>query len=170
MPNQLVLKLNALTDNQTKLVLIGIGSNIDPEINILSALNTLHELTYLKERATIWQTPAVGGGETDYLNTAVLVETTLSLDQFKISVLSKIENELGRIRVTAKYADRTIDLDILVFGNQIINEELWFQPHVTIPAAEILPDLVHPDTGESLSQAVNRFLPGIHFIERNDLS
>ncbi len=170
MPNQLVLKLNARTDNQTKLVLIGLGSNIDPEINILFALNSLQELTCLKERATIWQTPAVGGGEADYLNTAALVETTLALDQFKISVLSKIENDLGRIRVTDKYADRTIDLDILVFGNQVIDEELWFQPHVTIPAAEIFPDLVHPDTGESLSQAANKFLPGIHFIERSDLS
>ena len=165
-----MLKLNALTNNQTKLVLIGLGSNIDPEINISAALNSLQELTCLKERAAIWQTPPVGCGEADYLNTAVLVETTLALDQLKISVLSKIENDLGRIRVTDKYADRTIDLDILVFGNQIIDEELWCQPHIAIPAAEIFPDLVHPDTGESLSQAANRFLPGIDFIKRYDVS
>jgi 2-amino-4-hydroxy-6-hydroxymethyldihydropteridine diphosphokinase len=151
------------------MVLIGLGSNIDPEKNITAALSSLEDLTCLKDRATIWQTPAVGGGESDYLNTAVLVETTLALDQFKVSILSKIENSLGRIREIDKYADRTIDLDILAFGNQIIGNELWQQPHVTIPAAEILPDLVNPDSGESLSQAAIRFLPGINFIERNDL-
>jgi len=170
LPNQLVLKLNVQTDNQTRLVLIGLGSNIDPELNIVTALNSLQELTYLKERAAIWQTPAVGGGESDYLNTAVLVETTLALEQFKISVLSKIENDLGRIRVIDKFADRTIDLDILIFGNHIIDNELWNQPHVTIPASEILPDFINPDTGESLFQAAKRFLPGIHFIERSDLT
>ncbi len=165
-----MLKLNAQTDNQTIQVLIGLGSNIDPEINITAALNSLEELTCLMERATIWQTPAVGGGKSDYLNTAVLVETTLTLDQFKVSILSKIENNLGRIRLPDIYADRTIDLDILIYGNQIIDTELWHQPHVTIPAAEIFPDLVNPDSGESLSQAANRILLGIHFIERNDLS
>lgn len=151
------------------MVLIGLGSNIDPEINIAAALNALQESACLKKRATIWQTPAVGGVGSDYLNTAVLVETNLELEQFKVSILSKIENDLGRIRVSDLYADRTIDLDILIFGDQIIDNEIWYQPHVTIPAAEILPDFVHPATGESLSQAANRILPGIHFIERLDL-
>ncbi len=151
------------------MVLIGLGSNIDPEINIAAALNSLQELACLKKRAAIWQTPAVGSGGSDYLNTAVLVETNLELEQFKVSVLSKIEIDLGRIRVSDIYADRTIDLDILIFGDQIIDNEIWYQPHVTIPAAEILPDFVHPDTGESLSQAANRILSGIHFIERHDL-
>lgn len=162
-------KLNAQTEDPTNLVLIGLGSNINPEVNITAALKSLAILTCLKERATIWQTPAVGGGGSDYLNTAVLIETTLTLDHFKRLILSKIESELGRIRFADKYADRTIDLDILVFGDQIIDDELWLQPHVTIPAAEILPTLANPDTGESLSQAAIRFLPGIHFIERNDL-
>ena len=151
------------------MVLIGLGSNIDPEKNIAAALNSLQELVCLKKRAAIWQTPAVGSGGSDYLNTAVLVETNFELFQFKVSVLSKIENDLGRIRVSDLYADRTIDLDILIFGDQIVDNEIWYQPHVTIPAAEILPDFVHPDTGESLSQAANRILPGIHFIERHDL-
>ena len=151
------------------LVLIALGSNIDPERNISAALTYLEHLTLLKDKASIWQTPAVGSEGSDYLNTAVLIETQLKQDQFKKTILSEIEDKLDRIRIPDKYADRTIDLDILVYGDQVIDHDLWLQPHVTIPAAEICPDLINPDTGESLSQAAIRFLPGINFVKRTDL-
>lgn len=161
--------MNDLTDNQKRDVLIGIGSNVNPEQNIIAALKLLDKLTSLKHIATIWQTPAVGSEGQDYLNTAVLVETNLTPNQFKLEILTSIETDLGRTRSGNKYADRTIDLDILVYDNALIDDELWTQAHITIPAAEILPDLIEPTTGESLSQAANRILPGINFTERNDL-
>jgi 2-amino-4-hydroxy-6-hydroxymethyldihydropteridine diphosphokinase len=164
-----VLKLNAQNNILDNLVLIGLGSNIDPEKNLISALESLANKTCLADQANIWQTPAYGSDGPDYLNTAALVYTNLTLENFKITILSEIENELGRIRSTDKFSNRTIDLDILVFENQIVDDDLWLQPHITIPAAEILPDLLNPDSGESLAQAANRLLPGLNFIKRVDL-
>ena len=162
--------MNAQTDNQSRFVLIGIGSNIDPEENIRAALKSLDELTTLKEVASIWQTPAVGSEGPDYLNTTALIETDLTPDLLKLEILTLVEKKLGRVRSNNKNEDRTIDLDILVYDNQPFDDDLWTHPHITIPASEIFPELVEPNTGESLSQAALRFLPEINFIERKDLN
>jgi len=155
--------LNVLDKSTSKVVLIGLGSNLDPEKNIRSALFLLEKQLTLLGRASIWRTPPIGSSGPDYLNTAVLAETQLTLDQLKSDVLLEIEDYLGRIRVADKYADRTLDLDILIYAGRVIDNDIWTQPHLTVPAAELLPTLINQQTGETLSQAAERLLPGTQF-------
>jgi 2-amino-4-hydroxy-6-hydroxymethyldihydropteridine diphosphokinase len=168
--NQLVSKLNGQINNPEKLVLVGLGSNLEPEKNLSRAIFLFSELAQIIKKGFIWQTPAVGSEGPDYLNTAILIKTGLPLDQFKNKVLSQIEDKLGRVRQEDRYADRTIDLDVLVFDNQVIDDELWTQPHVAVPAADVAPELKNPRTGEKISQAAARLLPGTQIFKRTDLS
>lgn len=159
-------KIKALA-NQS---LIGLGSNLDPLLNIQEALQLLSEYVIILKRSSIYQSPAVGSNGPDYLNSAVLIKTDLSLDSLRENVLSPIENKLGRIRSEDKYMDRTIDLDVLIFNQTVTDQELWTRAHVAIPAADVLPEFTNPDTGEKISQAAKRLLPGIHIQLRLDLS
>lgn len=149
---------------------ISLGSNLDPEFNIPEAIRLLTKYVTIIRAAPIYQTPAFGSDGPDYLNSAVLINTELSLDLLKKEVLAPIENQLGRIRSADKFMDRTIDLDILIFNQSIIDPELWTQAHIAVPASQILPDFSNPETGEKISQAANRLLPGITMKKRSDLT
>lgn len=164
------LKLNGLSNQKSIFALIGIGSNIDPVDNLLRALDSLSEQVSIKQLASVWQTPAVGSDSPDYLNSAVLIECILSLDHLKTRFLSRIEHDLGRLRLDNKNADRTIDLDLLIYDGTFLDDDLWTQAHVSVPAAEIFPDFVNPQSGETLKQAALRLIPGENFFKRTDLS
>lgn len=170
MQNQLGWKLSGQNSQKPDLVLIGIGSNRDPEINIPKALQLLSAQVSVLQVASIWQTSAIGSDGPDYLNSAVLIESRLNLEQLKSLVLSKIEKELGRVRSTDKNADRTIDLDILIYDGTCLDEDLWCRAHVAVPAAEIYPDCINLQSGETLLQASKRLSSGEKRIKRVDLT
>ena len=149
--------------------LIGVGSNIDPENNIKHALHLISDHATILKKASIWQTPAVGNHGPDYLNTAVLIESSYSLDDINKLVLSKIEDQLGRVRYKDKNADRTIDLDVIMHDGSCIDEDLWYQAHVAVPASEILPDCKNPQSGELLSQVAEELIRDSTSIRRTDL-
>ena len=127
---------------------IALGSNLgDRQKNIDLAKGLLKEnrIKILKESSVI-ETDAVGGPKQNkYLNAVVKVETLLSPFEF-LKTLSSIENQLGRTR-EVKNGARTIDLDILLYGNRKINSEELTVPHprmlqrdfVLIPLNEIEP-------------------------------
>ena len=93
-----------------------------------------------------------------FLNQALQVETSLSPQEL-IHNLLDIEISLGRVR-TEKYGPRTIDIDILLYGNSILNEPNLQVPHpqlphrrfALLPLAELAPDLIHPVTGKTIRQ------------------
>ena len=149
--------------------LIGIGSNISPEKNIKQALLLIADHVTILEKASIWQTPSVGSQGPDYFNTAILIESSYLLDNLKTQVLLKIETQLGRVRYEDKYADRTIDLDVIINNGYCIDEDLWSQAHVAVPASEILPKFINPQTGESLSRVAEILLQDTTFLRRSDL-
>jgi len=161
--------LSGQNNKQPDLILIGIGSNLDPEINIPKALQLLSAQVTILQVASIWQTPAVGSEGPDYLNSAVLVESPLTQEQLKSLVLTKIEKALGRVRSTDKNADRTIDLDIIMYAGNCLDEDLWSRAHVAVPAAEIYPDCTNLLSGETLLQASKRLSFGENNIKRIDL-
>jgi len=157
---------------------ISIGSNISPEKHLLLAAQRLHELGRLLRISNVYQNPPVGRPEqTDFLNVAALVETNLSPLQIRI-LLRRIEAALGRIRSEDKYAPRTMDLDLCLLGNVIINTaemtlpdpDLLTRGHLAIPLAELDPDFVHPITGESLQEIANRLNPSVELILREDVT
>jgi 2-amino-4-hydroxy-6-hydroxymethyldihydropteridine diphosphokinase len=147
------------------LVYVGLGTNLgDKAGNLNEAINKLSlEVGSIVRKSTFYASRPWGfESENEFLNAVVLVETNLSA----FSLLAKtqeIERELGRTAKSANgYADRLIDIDILLYGNLIINEATLKIPHplimerdfVLIPLVEIAPDLEDPVSGLKYSDTI----------------
>lgn len=147
-------------------VYIALGSNLaDPLHQVQSALNALAKLpqTQLIATSSLYRTPPLGPqDQPDYLNAVVALDTDLPAERL-LDHTQKIELEHGRVRKDERWGPRTLDLDILLFGNDIINTERLTVPHYDMknrsfmlyPLAEIAPDVHFPD-GESLSHALKK--------------
>ncbi|MFH1533587.1 MAG: 2-amino-4-hydroxy-6-hydroxymethyldihydropteridine diphosphokinase [Nitrospirota bacterium] len=109
-------------------VFIGIGTNIgDKGQNIENALIEIGKIATIKKKSSIHETKPVGyENQGDFFNMAIEIETDLSPIDLIIK-LQEIEHKMGRVR-DIKNGPRIIDLDILTYGNEIINE-----PNLTIP-------------------------------------
>jgi len=162
--------LKGKTSPVTIQALIGLGSNMNPEQNIPEAVRLLETKVAIRNISSIYQSPAVGSSGPDYLNSVALVETNASLEFLRKNILVPIEEQLNRVRSADKYMDRTIDLDVIIFNQTVSDSDLWTQAHVAVPAAEIIPDFKNPISGEKISQAAKRLLPGINIQLRTDLS
>ena len=146
---------------QPNLVYIALGSNIGDRFkNLQSAINLIfRQLGKINSIARVYNTPALGFKKDlhpdDFLNTCISVETYLS-SQAVLETLQKIEQKLGRTRDTrepkaAGYQSRTIDLDILFYGNLEIDTVNLSIPHPCIqerkfvlqPLQDIAPDHTH---------------------------
>lgn len=132
---------------------IGLGSNLDnPQQQLITALEELADLpeSGLAAHSRLYRSHAVGPVQPDYVNAVALLETWLEplelLDQ-----LQRLEQLHGRVR-QQHWGPRTLDLDILLIDDQIIDSERLQVPHpyltqrnfVLYPLADIAPDLVLP--------------------------
>jgi len=139
-------------------IVIGIGANLSPEANIRRGLELLAEHTRVLAISTFYRSPALARPEqADYLNGAAALETALSPADLK-ALLRAIEHALGRQRTPDKLAARPIDLDVLVFGRELVapREELLARPFVALPLAQLAPELVLPGAGR-LGDLPSRF-------------
>ena len=148
------------------IVYIALGSNLNMPIQQLKlAIQTMADLpdTEIKKVSSLYQSQPLGPqDQPDYVNAVACLETGLS-PLALLDALQNIENEQGRIRLR-RWGERTLDLDILLYDNQIIhNEHLTVHHHdmqnrefVIVPLYEISPELILPD-GVSLQQLVKRF-------------
>ncbi len=141
--------------------LLSLGSNLGRSAWLLeqarSRLVALPELTLLRS-SRIWRTRAVGGpaGQPDFLNQALLVETTLGPEGLLQAAL-ECEKALGRKRVS-RWSARTLDVDLLLYEQQVRDTPELQLPHprmsfrrfVLHPAVEIAPRMHHPVAGRSL--------------------
>jgi 2-amino-4-hydroxy-6-hydroxymethyldihydropteridine diphosphokinase len=148
---------------------LGLGSNIDPAVNIPGALEMLGRHLTIDQVAQTWETAAVGSHGPNFLNTAAAVQTQLPPELLKSLVLRRIERELGRVRTANKNAPRTIDLDILVYEGQVLDPKVWTYAFVAVPLAELLPELRNPESGETLEQAAKRLADGARLTSRPDI-
>ncbi len=143
--------------------LIGLGSNLGDRQTILDgAVSAIAAIPGVELRAvsSYHETAPVGGpaGQGPFLNAAALVKTTLSPSELH-DRLKEIEREAGRVRVV-RWGERTLDLDLLLFGDQIIEDESLTVPHprmavrrfVLAPAAEIASESEHPVTGWTIAK------------------
>lgn len=149
---------------------ISLGSNIQPRENILEAMKLLREKVKVNTFSTIWETEAVGTNGPRFLNAAAWISTTFSAEELKSLVLSEIENKLGRIRTGDKYAPRTIDLDIIVFDERIVDDNLWTRDFLALPIAELRPDLEQPGEGRTLNQIAQTIRSSSSATPRLDLA
>lgn len=138
--------MNDQESNEIHQVVIGLGSNISPPENLKSSIYLLGRLVPIHAVSGVWQTSAIGSPGPDFLNAAALITTQLSAEELRINILRPIENLLGRIRTKDPNAPRTIDLDVLIFDNQVLDEELWNYAHMAVPVAEILPAYIVPNS------------------------
>lgn len=143
-------------------VYIGLGSNLaQPVEQLQQALTALGEIphTTLCAHSSLYTSKPLGpADQPDFVNAVALLETTLEPHAL-LDHLQRIEQEQGRTRKAERWGPRTLDLDILLFGDRILNDERLTVPHYHMharafalyPLAELTPDLVLP-TGEPLSQ------------------
>ncbi len=138
-----------------------IGSNINPESNIPAAIKHLqdrHDLQIIKT-SSVWKTRPVGSQAGDFLNIAICIETPLDDRELKTQVLSVIENKMGRIRSEDKYAPRSIDLDIVIFNQSIVDFSLFRYDYLIFPFAELLPELLSPEHNIDLKTLASSIRP-----------
>ena len=160
------------------LTYIGLGSNLgNREDHINSALKMLAEVSDIEVARVselIETTPLAQAEQPEYLNAVAELKTTLRPeDLFK--TLVNIETALGRIR-QKKWSSRTIDLDILLFGQEVIDSPRLTVPHpqmhlrsfVLKGLCRLNSDLTHPVIKESVSELANR-LAGCDFVPNPDL-
>ena len=144
---------------------IAFGSNIDPEENIPKALEMLDADCPITALSTVYWSPPEGNREQPpFLNGACSVKNSWDARKLKFDVLRSIERRLGRVRGNDKYAPRTIDLDIALFGGAVIQEpdlvapdpDIETRPFLALPLYELLPQGVLPGSGLPLADIVNR--------------
>lgn len=143
---------------------ISVGSNIDKEIHIPSSLVALKKLFKKTIISSVYETKAVGFEGDNFHNLIVQFESTLDAKSVA-KLLRQIELEHGRTRDSRKYASRTLDLDLIVYGNlnindgrlQIPRDEIERYAFVLEPLAEIAPDLRHPISLKSYAQLWNEY-------------
>ena len=136
-------------------VIIGLGSNIEPVKNIRIATRLLGRCDGwgLIAVSPTYRSPAIGSDGPDFLNAAVMVETTLDRDEMR-DRLRGIEKRMGRVRTDDRYAPRPIDLDVLAFeGGSFFDSDLAVHPHLAVPAADLAPNWEY-ERGEKSFQDV----------------
>lgn len=143
-------------------VFLGLGSNMgDRRANLKAALRFIssHPCITLLKISSFYETAPVGyTDQPDFLNAVAQVKTGLTPCEL-LGFLQRIENRLKRVR-TVRWGPRTIDLDILLFDEEVIEEKDLVIPHprmaerlfVLEPLAEIAPGAVHPVSGKTAEQ------------------
>ncbi len=139
---------------------IGIGSNVgDKAANCLRAIEFLSEAGRIIDVSSLYYTEPVGfKAQEDFINVVVALETDRPPAEL-LAICRAIEERLGRRR-TVRLGPRTIDLDILLFGDLVMNQPDLVIPHplmaarkfVLAPLVEIAPDAVHPVLNKTTSQ------------------
>lgn len=152
---------------------IAVGSNLSDPVaqakQAIEALKSVPKSRFIATSSLYSSTPMGPQDQPDYINAVVAIETTLTALEL-LDCTQAIEQEHGRVRKEERWGPRTLDLDIILYGNEVIDSKRLTVPHygmkvrefVLYPLAEIAPDLQLPD-GTELKQ----LLPTV---ERNGLS
>ncbi len=117
--------------------IISIGSNINPENNIQKSLILMGQDVEIIAISSWVKTAPIGiTNQNDFINGAIKIRTTLSQNDL-IDYLKKLENKLGRDRSLPKFGPRTIDLDIVVWNNIIIDNEYYTRDFIKNAVIEL---------------------------------
>ena len=121
--------------------MIGLGSNIDPETHLEQAVHELgNRFSIIRQSNWLRTTPIGIRNQRDFINGAILLRTELEQKLLK-DVLREIEDQLGRDRSQSRLGPRVIDLDIVVWNGEIVDEDYHQRDFLRESIAQILPEL-----------------------------
>ncbi|EGQ7757499.1 2-amino-4-hydroxy-6-hydroxymethyldihydropteridine diphosphokinase [Vibrio vulnificus] len=139
-------------------VYIGVGSNIEREKHARAAWQELTLLGEALQASPIYECAAVGFDSHAFFNFVIRLNTSMTLEELA-SQLRQIELKWGREENAAKYQDRTLDLDIVLFGECISSQkpelprsDIFKYPFVIQPLYDLQPDLVIPGDGRTVEE------------------
>lgn len=139
-----------------------LGTNLgDKKMNLENACTSIEKkIGRISRKSSVYETEPWGYDDgPNFLNQVVQVETTLTPLEL-LSGIMGVEAGLGRKRGNVRYAPRTMDIDILLYDNLIINQPVLIIPHpelanrkfVLEPLAELVPELEHPGLRKKISE------------------
>ena len=143
------------------LVYLSIGSNKGDRVNFIHQATSLianSKDIKLVRASTLYESEPWGNkNQPWFVNASLEIKTTLNPQDF-LSRMQEIETQLGRVRTGEKWLEREIDIDIIFWGNEILNYENLKVPHpyahkrafVLVPLLELIPDFIHPVIKKSL--------------------
>jgi len=145
-------------------VLVAAGSNIEPVANLRRALDVLARHYPRLQCSRAYRNAAVGFEGEDFVNLVVGFDTGDDV-QSVLAHLHEAEGECGRERNAPKWAPRSMDLDVLLFGDRVCDEpglvlprpDLVRRAYMLGPAAELAPETVHPTLGRTLAELWREF-------------
>ena len=127
--------------------LIGMGSNIDPEQHLMDAAKEIRVRFPDCRFSAVYRSKAVGMEGDDFLNACCLIEGVLAQAEL-VGWFKGLEDRHGRDRSEGSWKPRTLDLDLLVYGDEVLDDDLFRYPHVYVPASELVDmDLPSPENG-----------------------
>lgn len=143
---------------------VSLGSNIEREANIRAAIAALRQHFGTLRLSRVYENRAIGFDGAPFYNLVAAFDTVENPEDV-VATLHTIEQHQGRVRGAAKFGPRTIDLDLLLYGDLVRDDGTLRLPRDEIrdyacvlgPLAELLPDGVHPETGETFAQMWARF-------------
>ncbi|HXY54465.1 MAG TPA: 2-amino-4-hydroxy-6-hydroxymethyldihydropteridine diphosphokinase [Nitrospirota bacterium] len=139
---------------------VSVGSNIDPENNVIKAVRLLGAQTHVRAISTVYLTEPIGrAGQPPYYNCMLEIETVMPPLDLKRTVLRHIEDSLGRVRNKDKFAPRTIDLDLVLYDGitmdaeelTLPDPEILHRPFLAFSLHELAPDLILPGSGARIA-------------------
>jgi len=154
-------------------VFVAAGSNVEPERHLRLAVEELQR-AFGEVRISPWyRNRAAGFDGDDFINFVVGFDTGLDVHEV-IARLRAIETKCGRPRDAPKWAPRTMDLDILLYGNLVLEEsglrlprpDLLRRAFMLGPLADLAPDLVHPTAGATIAELWSGFDRAAHPLHR----
>ena len=139
---------------------VAMGSNLDPTIHVLEAGARLKRFVDVVDVSTLYRSLPKGRPEQpSFVNGVFHIRAAVSPLDLKYHILRKIEADLGRVRDADKCASRTMDLDLVLYGDEVAHGDELILPdpdiyrynHVAVPLLEVAPRLVLPDQKRALS-------------------
>lgn len=143
-------------------VFVGIGSNVEPEKHVRMAAQMLRAHFGDVRLSPVYRNPAMGFEGDDFLNLVATFDSDLGVPELK-AALDEIELRCGRERGAARFSPRTLDLDLLLYGERVDEahklprKEILKYSFVLKPLAELAGGHRHPETGLTYREHWEKF-------------